>query len=228
MTEGALRSAFFFIDKISRPGRSGSEFLTPMSNPPKMLSSAITVPDNPSGENSQSSRHVVSPMSPLSAASGLSEPRVVQQPPSINEDSSHCEAPSSDIGRNEAEIQLLPLSLDNHEADAAKAPLSRKSGHRPNQRSSLQRCVDDTWTLEVVAAIFAVACLVSIVAVLKVYDGHATPNIPYDITLNAIISTLSTLGKSTLLYAVCEAMGQFKWDWYHGRPRSLLDLADLD
>jgi len=72
-------------------------------------------------------------------------------------------------------------------------------------------------------------CFAAIGIVLGVYEGHDVPQLPADITLNAVVAILSTVGKSLLIYSVSAAIGQSKWDWYDdGRQRNLEDLETLD
>lgn len=83
------------------------------------------------------------------------------------------------------------------------------------------------WMLEVVSCVLAVASLVAIVAVLYVYDGKPMPDWPYGITLNALVSVLSTVMKAALAFPITEALSQLKWSWFN-RGNKLSDLSALD
>ncbi|KAK3953094.1 hypothetical protein QBC32DRAFT_127539 [Pseudoneurospora amorphoporcata] len=81
----------------------------------------------------------------------------------------------------------------------------------------------NSWFTEILALFISVACAVVIPAVLGVYNHKPVPKLPWDVSLNALVSVLSTVAKSSLLYAICAALGQDKWDWYdtssHGLQR---------
>lgn len=89
------------------------------------------------------------------------------------------------------------------------------------------RLLLNTWFVEVVAVIFSAACVIAIAIVLSVYDGKTQPNMPYGLTLNAIVSVLSTASKSALICAVAGALGQLKWIWFR-RSRKLQDIQLFD
>lgn len=105
------------------------------------------------------------------------------------------------------------------------------------------------WFTEILAVLVSFACAVAIPVVLGVYNHNPVPKLPWDVSLNAVVSVLSTVAKSSLLYTICAALGQDKWDWYdtgthglqqqtfmndskskmsHGRERRLKDMETLD
>ncbi|KAK0719166.1 hypothetical protein B0H67DRAFT_608176 [Lasiosphaeris hirsuta] len=61
-----------------------------------------------------------------------------------------------------------------------------------------------------------------------VYDSKVFPYVAGDISLNAIIATLSTVSKSSLIFSVSAILGQLKWDWYEWKPRRLDHLETFD
>ncbi|KAI9931380.1 hypothetical protein ASPWEDRAFT_49798 [Aspergillus wentii DTO 134E9] len=83
------------------------------------------------------------------------------------------------------------------------------------------------WTLEILSCLTAVAALVGIIAVLYVFDGQLVPDWPYGITLNALISLLTTAMKAAMAFHITEALSQLKWSWFN-RGNKLSDLALLD
>ena len=68
-----------------------------------------------------------------------------------------------------------------------------------------------TWFPEILAAVFSTACLFAIMLVLGSYDGRVKATFSFGITLNALISVLSTASKASLLYAIGAAVRQLKW-----------------
>jgi hypothetical protein len=53
------------------------------------------------------------------------------------------------------------------------------------------------------------------------------PEWPYGITLNALVSVLSTVMKATMAFIFTECLAQLKWSWFRGGNK-LSDLALLD
>jgi hypothetical protein len=56
---------------------------------------------------------------------------------------------------------------------------------------------------------------VAIVTVLIVLDGRILPVWPLGLTLNGLLSVLSSTAKSALLLPTAEAVGQLKWVQHH-------------
>jgi hypothetical protein len=73
----------------------------------------------------------------------------------------------------------------------------------------------------------SVVFLVAIIVVLYEYDGKPMPDWPYGITLNALVSVLSTAMKASMVFIVCEGLSQLKWSWF-SNGNKLSDLALLD
>ena len=84
------------------------------------------------------------------------------------------------------------------------------------------------WCWELVAAAISIALFAAVVTVLKVYDGHALPQLPGDITLNTAISLIAAVSKTALLLVASAFMSQYKWLWIHKRSRKLQELQAFD
>ncbi|KAK3996006.1 hypothetical protein QBC44DRAFT_365981 [Cladorrhinum sp. PSN332] len=76
--------------------------------------------------------------------------------------------------------------------------------------------------------LLSVLCILTITAILKACEGKKPRSIFGGITLNAIVSVLSTISKSSLIFSVSAAIGQFKRDWYETESRRLYDLEIFD
>lgn len=85
----------------------------------------------------------------------------------------------------------------------------------------------ESWTLEILGCLASIAFLVAIIAVLFYYDGRPMPEWPYGITLNALVSVLSTVMKATMAFILTESLAQLKWSWFRDGNK-LSDLALLD
>lgn len=83
------------------------------------------------------------------------------------------------------------------------------------------------WWPELLACLFSMACIVALVALLTIYNERQIFNW-HGVTLNALVSVLSTASKASLLLAVEEAIGQWKWLLFWGRRRRILDFDKID
>lgn len=72
------------------------------------------------------------------------------------------------------------------------------------------------WLLEIFASILSIAALLSIVTVLRIYDGQSLNNLnlPYSLTLNGIVAVIATLNRVALMVSVGSAMSQEVWLWF--------------
>ena len=91
-----------------------------------------------------------------------------------------------------------------------------------------KRILLNTWFGEVSAMIFSLACMAAIGLTLRLYSGKTIPELPYGLTLNAVVSILGTAAKSSLIFADAGALGQLKWCWFIERSRRLQDLQSFD
>jgi hypothetical protein len=62
--------------------------------------------------------------------------------------------------------------------------------------------------------VLVVGLLVSIAALIAVYDGKPTPEWGGRINLNALLALLSTILRATLVVVVSQIISQRKWEWY--------------
>lgn len=86
----------------------------------------------------------------------------------------------------------------------------------------------DTWFFEIFMTIFSIACFIGICVILIIYDQKSLPKFSYGFSMNAIVSVLATSCKSSLIFAIGEAIGQLKWVWFNGKPKKLLDIQTFD
>jgi len=132
--------------------------------------------------------------------------------------SDDCERPSLDTslgpkGRN-AEYTSLPTG-------------EHDTSHQAPTVSWFYRTTLDTWVPESLALFVSATSIVAITATLKYYDGTKSPELPYGITLNAIVSLLATISRSMLICAVSMRIGQLKWCRYHERERNVEDIRTI-
>ncbi|KAI1158857.1 hypothetical protein F5B18DRAFT_639260 [Nemania serpens] len=124
---------------------------------------------------------------------------------------------------NPRRLWAFPASQGRKPHDHDLAP--RRSRRYPSKWS-------DTWLWEILAILLSGVSFVSSLIILKIYNNKPVPEFSYGITLNAIISVLTTLSKSSLLVVVSGAISQLKWRWFHNcqatEGRNLLDLQLFD
>ena len=86
----------------------------------------------------------------------------------------------------------------------------------------------DWWVGELLAILLSIITLFAIIYVLRKYDGHNLSTLSHNVSLNFVVSILATVSKSSLLFAVASALGQFKWLWMFSKQRRLQDLQVFD
>lgn len=85
----------------------------------------------------------------------------------------------------------------------------------------------DYWVWEFFGAVGSAVALIGIVIILRVFDGKRQPS--WDgVSLNSIISWISTIAKVFILMPITSGLGQMKWVWFSGRKRPLSDLQIFD
>ncbi len=98
--------------------------------------------------------------------------------------------------------------------------------------SPLQNVVSNWWLFELLAALMCTATFIAMAAILYQYDGGTIPRLPFGVPLNAVIATIATMTKASLLLVATSALSQFKWLWVQDKRRSgtrrLQDLQMFD
>ncbi|KAJ5096671.1 hypothetical protein N7456_007392 [Penicillium angulare] len=115
-------------------------------------------------------------------------------------------------GTNDQEGQDVNSQLVS-EACSSETPLANPT-RKQHDWSWWRSIIMDSWALEIVSMLFSIACFIAIVSVLIVFNGKKRPNISYNLSLNTIVSILATASKSSLVFAIGEAISQLKWDWF--------------
>lgn len=85
----------------------------------------------------------------------------------------------------------------------------------------------NTWLPELLAIGTSIIAVVSVMVLFAVFDGKQDFEWR-GITLNAIVSTLSTVSRLTLLIAISSCIGQLRWNLFSQRqiPVSYMDTWD--
>lgn len=72
------------------------------------------------------------------------------------------------------------------------------------------------WWQEILSAVSSVACLVAIVVILYKVNGKPLADWNGPVSLNAVVSVLSTAVKAGLILPVAECISQLKWIYLQG------------
>ena len=109
---------------------------------------------------------------------------------------------------------------------------TKRQTPRPRPVSIYNKYVTDGWLFEVLCMLVGIAAVITLCVILRRYDGNPVPQsntvFGANVTLNTLVSILSTLAKAAFLCAVSECISQLKWSWYSKRQRPLQDLAVFD
>ncbi|KAJ5354970.1 uncharacterized protein N7496_012182 [Penicillium cataractarum] len=102
-----------------------------------------------------------------------------------------------------------------------------KIGEKLKTRRSIGTWISDWFVWEMFAIFVSTSLVVAIFIILARFDNQPQPTWKY-VSLNSLISWLSTLSKTCILFAVSETLGQLKWVWFANKPRPIPDLRTFD
>ncbi|KAJ5633356.1 hypothetical protein N7490_009695 [Penicillium lividum] len=135
-------------------------------------------------------------------------------------------------GQNHS-YQLSYVQLDEPHATEAADTSDATAEERPlfparaaPQPQTLKNW-SNNWILELLSCVMSLVLLIAVIIVLENYDGKPMPEWPYGITLNALVSLLSTFMKAAMAFAITEGLSQLKWSWFTQRNQ-LSDIVLLD
>ncbi|OJJ98496.1 hypothetical protein ASPACDRAFT_1857753 [Aspergillus aculeatus ATCC 16872] len=150
--------------------------------------------------------------------------------------------PVSDPREETDDVQLHLLSAPtkgsptaplHHEIPLSQPPGSNSrttpspSAFKNNAGKTAKLTSIDDWILEAVALIVSAGSIVAIAAILNHYDGQQQPDWPR-VSLNSVISWLSTIASAGLMFALTNSLGQLKWVWFARQKKRLSDLKPFD
>ncbi|KAJ5197487.1 hypothetical protein N7449_007966 [Penicillium cf. viridicatum] len=132
---------------------------------------------------------------------------------------------SNEIAQNAQEAntptqspRILPV--EPH-PEPANEPLVHGTADQEN------KLISNLFIWEVLAMVLSSGVLVAIVVILTQYDDRPQPAWRL-VSLNSVISWLSTVSKGCVLSAISEGIGQLKWVWFTRKSRPLVDLGAFD
>ena len=128
--------------------------------------------------------------------------------------------PSSNIRRPRPAPIPAHLVRITPKAPLKQAYVTLKSGY--------ERLFTNWWLWEILALLLSFCTFSALVTVLIVYDGRAVSALPKCLSLNAIVSILGTISRTSLMFSITATLCQFKWLLFSGRARQLKDLQLYD
>jgi hypothetical protein len=132
---------------------------------------------------------------------------------------------------NELSLQDSLLTAHNHTVRTKTNPTPTKShislGKKISSGSSAPNISKDYWGWELFGILGSAAILIGIALILNTFDGKRQPSWEH-VSLNSLISWLSTAAKFCILMPITSGLGQLKWVWFAEKERPLSDLQEFD
>ena len=155
--------------------------------------------DDPSNWHINHTEIQVPPVTQQHQPPPLEEAPQAQSSPAFshpNVDKSQHEDASSQVQRDMHEHDLL---AHKQKSRGLQAPLlenlKEEAGYLRPRSNTFSARFRDWWLWELMGSILSILCMVAIVAILAAYDRKPLPEWPYSITLNSLLSILSTIAK---------------------------------
>lgn len=127
-----------------------------------------------------------------------------------------------------SDTTLLPGTADDCAREGSFKKASSWKSIASDYVAMLERLILDTWACEIAATVFSIGCMVAIAIIVGHYNNGPIPQFSSGVTLNAMISVLSTAARSALILVVSAAIGQLRWCWFTESGRRLQDLQTMD
>jgi hypothetical protein len=125
------------------------------------------------------------------------------------------------------ESDIRPLVSQQESATVSKA-ISSSSSIGKQQKSSWVDRLSDWWWWELASVLLSGSCFIAIVITLLVMKDKALSSWHSAVSPNALISTLATVSKASLMLAVAACISQLKWLYFERAPRSLHSMQVFD
>jgi hypothetical protein len=85
-----------------------------------------------------------------------------------------------------------------------------------------------SWSLEIGAMLLSMGSIIAIVGVLYRENDKSLSRWPLAVSLNTVVSTLGTLARVTLAFALSACVGQQKWNWLYRRSDRIVAFERFD
>jgi hypothetical protein len=120
-----------------------------------------------------------------------------------------------------------PDPLVKANTNSSSTTLDDSLEHKTLPNSSALHAANDYWSWDIFGIFSSAAILIGIAIILNQFDGKRQPSWEH-VSLNSLISWLSTAAKLFLLVPVSRSLGQLKWVWFAETERPLSDLEKFD
>ena len=112
---------------------------------------------------------------------------------------------------------VSPSPSDRTLADRSQSyyrppPSSSDNKTNTNSPKSLSSKVNDYWVLEIASCCGSAGALVGIIVFLNAYNGKPSPDWPYGMTVNSILSWLVQIFTALLLEPIAACLSQVRWN----------------
>ncbi|KAI0913053.1 hypothetical protein F4823DRAFT_103363 [Ustulina deusta] len=95
-------------------------------------------------------------------------------------------------------------------------------------KKSLPLSTSGSWIPEIIAVMIALGAVGSMMGILAKFNGHALPEWPYYITLNALIAILAAVTTAAMNISLQNSMSQLKWVRFKESRTRLSDMEAFD
>jgi hypothetical protein len=85
-----------------------------------------------------------------------------------------------------------------------------------------------SWWTEIAALLMSLCSFIVAIAVIASQNGKPLDTWRFAAPINAVLSTLGTISRSTLAYAISASIGQQKWNWFLKRKDRLSTFTRFD
>ncbi|KAL8748975.1 MAG: hypothetical protein Q9199_007966, partial [Rusavskia elegans] len=94
--------------------------------------------------------------------------------------------------------------------------------------SSLRsRLVENSWALELLAWCFAAVTFAILYAVLRVFNGKPLSHWNSSISVNTLVTLLTTIASTALIFPVASCIAQLRWLWLRKKEQSVAGLQSF-
>ena len=125
-------------------------------------------------------------------------------------------------------LQLGQGDINSGQASSEKSSTGSNSSSRSRRKRRFEQWAVDNWVWEYACWCFSTIFLLGVALTLFLHENQPLPNWPLSISINALISLLSTVSTSALLVVVTTVVGQGRWTDFATTEHRLSDLEVYD
>jgi hypothetical protein len=127
---------------------------------------------------------------------------------------------------NSSGIHSQPASTQLDSSESKTAFFT--SSHEKREKGSWIESLSDWWWWELGSVVLSCACFIAIVITLRIIQDKSLSSWHSVISPNALISTLATISKASLMLAVAACISQLKWLYFESAPHRLHNIQIFD